>query len=179
MKLLAARCGTINVDSGLLDGGGLSGTLRAVPSMCFVIDHPEGVIVWDTSMHPAVCTDAVGYWGPLAKNVTVPEYEPDDTLTARLELISTIGHTPGHQSLAVTFPSGRRFVLSGDAVYNREQLETGQPPGLTWDREAATQSVGVLGALVEKGATVLISHDPRLWVDVATVAPVWDEDDTS
>ena len=261
MRLTAARCGTIKVDTGILDGGGLSGSLRAVPSMCFVIEHPYGTVVWDTSMNPAVCEDAVAYWGRLAENVTVPEYDVDEMLTARLallcidassiryvvnshlhndhcgmnrffpsstvlgrtrefehaeasmtnpfsgyvqddfhgdgqrvelfdyddrydlfgdgslELVSTIGHTPGHQSLAVTFPSGRRIVLTGDAVYNTEQLATGQPPGFTWDRDAAVESSRLLGLLAADGAQVLVAHDPATWAGVADVAVLAAEDD--
>lgn len=265
--LHAARCGTIRVDSGLLDGGDpdgrtrLSGELRAVPSMCFVLEHPEATVVWDTSMHPAVCTDPVGHWGPLAESVTVPEYVPDELLTARIallgidveavgivlnshlhndhcgmnrffpgatvmgrrcevehaeaqmtnpisgyveadfhgdgqrrelfdyddrhdvfgdgivELVSTIGHTPGHQSLAITFPSGRRFVLTGDAVYTTTQLATGAPPGLTWDRDAAIESSRHLGRLAADDATtLLVPHDPATWAEVGDVATVWSEE---
>jgi glyoxylase-like metal-dependent hydrolase (beta-lactamase superfamily II) len=259
MRLLAARCGDIHVDVGLLEGGGLTGASRRVPSMCFVLDHPEGLAIWDTSMHPAVCTDPVGHWGPLAERVIVPEYHPYETLPARLELLgiptravrfilnshlhndhcgmnrffpeatvlvrrceyehavgrmddpfsgyvradfygdgqrlelfdyedeldlfgdgrvrllSTIGHTPGHQSLSVTFPSGRCFVLSGDAFYTSRQLEARRPAGLTADLREAERSACRLADLGSRGATVLVQHEPALWAGVATVAPVWEE----
>ena len=87
MRFFAARCGDINVDVGLLEGGGLRGESRRVPSMCFVVEHAEGAVVWDTSMHPAVCADPVGYWGPLAEQISVPEYRPDQTLPRRLDLL--------------------------------------------------------------------------------------------
>ena len=63
MKLLSARCGHIDVDIGFLEGGGINGNLRRVLSMCFIIEHPAGLVLWDASMHPCVCTDPTGYWG--------------------------------------------------------------------------------------------------------------------
>jgi glyoxylase-like metal-dependent hydrolase (beta-lactamase superfamily II) len=258
--LLAARCGHVSVDEGILEGGGLRGTNRVVPSMVFVIDHPEGIVVWDTSMNPAVCSDPVGYWGPLAEKISVPHYAPHETTTARLAevgilaedvrfvlnshlhndhcgsnrcfpsathlyrrceyanavgaasdtwsgfvgddflgdeidfelfdyddhydvfgdsslmLLSTIGHTPGHQSLQVTFRYGRRFVLTGDAVYSAAQLADGKPPGLTVDEREATRSARRLSSLTTTGATVLVAHEPAHWTDVATTAVLYDED---
>jgi glyoxylase-like metal-dependent hydrolase (beta-lactamase superfamily II) len=259
MKLHAARCGHVSVDEGILEGGGLRGANRLVPSMVFVVDHPEGILLWDTSMNPKVCNDAVGYWGPLAESISVPHYSPEEVTTARLAelgiaaeavrfvvnshlhndhcgsnrcfpgatvvfrrdeyahavsatsnewsgfvaddflgddvdfelvdyadhydlfgdsslvLLSTVGHTTGHQSLQVTFPSGRRFVLTGDAVYTADQLANGKPPGLTADAAEATRSSARLRSLEEAGATVLIAHEPAHWTQVQTTATLHTE----
>lgn len=258
MRLSAAHCGGIEVDAGILEGPGHSG-LKLVPSMCFVIEHGDDIVIWDTSMNPCVCDDPVGYWGPLAELFTIPRYAADETILARLallsiepddvthvvnshlhndhcgmnryfpqatvlarrreyehavsvmddpmsgyvrndffdeqqqlelfdyedrfdllgdgqlQLVSTIGHTPGHQSLLVTFESGRTFALAGDAVYNQAQLDDRRPPGLVVDAEAAQRSVGVLADMVSSGTTVLVPHDPGSWDDVAAVSLVWDE----
>ena len=260
MRLCAARCGDIDVDVGLLEGGGLRGELRRVPSMCFVVDHPEGIVVWDTSMHPAVCTDQIGYWGPLAERITIPDYHPDQTLPRRLallgieppavrfvlnshlhndhcgmnrffpdatvlvrrteyehavarmgdpfsgfvrndfygdgqhlelfdyedrfdlfgdgriQLLSTVGHTPGHQSLLVTFPSGRSFALTGDAVYTAHQLAEGRPPGLTVDAGEAARSAARLAELAGQGTRVMIHHEPSLWTDLTTAGVLREEE---
>jgi N-acyl homoserine lactone hydrolase len=78
-------------------------------------------------------------------------------------LVSTTGHTPGHQSLLVRFPSGEGFTLSGDALYTRASLCDGCPPGLVWNRAQAEASVRALAALHERGDTVLVPHDPETW----------------
>jgi N-acyl homoserine lactone hydrolase len=256
LRLLALRCGSIEIDAGVLDGGGLSGQSRTVPSMCFVVEHPAGRLVWDTSMHPAVCDDPVGYWGVVAESIAIPKMTVDETLPALLgvagvgqgevtfvanshlhndhcganrllpgatvlsrsseydqavdaatnpysgyvagdfvgdgqrreafdysdsydlfgdgsvRFLDTPGHTPGHQSLLVTFASGRSFVLSGDAVYNQGQLNAGSPPGLTVDRAAAVDSARRLQALAGSGARVLIHHDIAQWGLAAPVTLV-------
>lgn len=82
-----------------------------------------------------------------------------------LVLVSTIGHTPGHQSLRVRFPSGRGFTLSGDAMYQHSSLCTGCPPGVLWDREFAVASITKLKAMDERGDTVLVHHDPVMWTE--------------
>jgi len=61
------------------------------------------------------------------------DYDGEHDLTGdgSLVLLDTKGHTPGHQSLRVTFPDGRRYVLVGDAAYSRDAVESGEvvPPG--------------------------------------------------
>ena len=43
--------------------------------------------------------------------------------TARVVLLPTPGHTPGHQSLWIRASGAAQFVLTGDACYTREHLE--------------------------------------------------------
>ena len=59
------------------------------------------------------------------------DYDGEHDLTGdgSLVLLDTKGHTPGHQSLQVTFPDGRRYVLVGDAAYSRDAVESGEPQG--------------------------------------------------
>ncbi|MEO6317359.1 MAG: N-acyl homoserine lactonase family protein [Acidimicrobiales bacterium] len=259
MRMSAAHCGDIEVDVRILEGPDEPAGMRLVPSMCFVIEHGEEIVVWDTSMHPHVCEDAVGYWGPVAELFSIPRFALDETLVARLallsiepgdvthvvnshlhndhcgmnrffpnatvlarqreldhavgvmddpmsgyvrndfcgdqqrlevvdyeevydllgdgrlQLVSTIGHTPGHQSLLVTFASGRRFALSGDAVYNQAQLDERRPPGLVADGALATASVAKLADMAGDGVSILIPHDPATWGAAPAVATIWEE----
>ena len=39
------------------------GTTIAVPTPIFLIDHPEGKVVFETGVHRDVVTDSVGHWG--------------------------------------------------------------------------------------------------------------------
>ncbi len=95
--------------------------------------------------------------------------EYDDTYDVfgdgAINLVSTIGHTPGHQSLRVQFASGRAFVLSGDAMYQRASLCSAEPPGILWDRDAAVASIRKLASMQDRGDTVLVNHDPGDWAE--------------
>jgi len=92
-----------------------------------------------------------------------------------LALVSTPGHTPGHQCLRITFPSGAQHILSGDAVYNAGQLDTGEPPAIHWDRDRAVESVKRLAGLRSAGATVHVCHDPGEWRGVEAIKTVYEE----
>lgn len=86
---------------------------------------------------------------------------------ASVRLLSTEGHTPGHQSLQVTFPSGTSYILSGDAVYTREQLCACRASGICWDAEAMIRSATRLRDAETAGARVLVAHDPQEWPGLA------------
>ena len=102
------------------------------------------------------------------------DYDGEHDLTGdgSLVLLDTKGHTPGHQSLQVTFPDGRRYVLVGDAAYSRDAVESGEPQGFPWDRELARDALARLRALEGEGATLLLAHDAAQWHDVRDVADV-------
>ena len=134
-------------------------------------EHAKGLM--DTGKHGYVRDDFFG------DGQTLELIEYDDTFDlfgdGALVLVSTVGHTPGHQSLQVTFPSGRRFVMTGDALYTARQLATRQPPGLTFDRKEAQASADRLADLEDAGATILIHHEPSLWETRPAVALLWQE----
>ncbi len=94
----------------------------------------------------------------------------------RVVLLSTRGHTPGHQSLQVTFPSGRRFVLTGDAAYTEHALNEAHAPSIAWRPEMAARSAGLLRELRAQGATVLVCHDEPTWESVRDFATLHEEE---
>lgn len=87
----------------------------------------------------------------------------DVTGDGSLTLVSTPGHTAGHQSLLVTFPDGARFVCVGDASYvlsGIDRLAVGPRP---LDASAALDSLVLLRDLGRDGVTLLTSHDIGQW----------------
>jgi glyoxylase-like metal-dependent hydrolase (beta-lactamase superfamily II) len=134
-------------------------------------EHATGLM--DTGKHGYVRDDFFGD----GQSLELIEY--DDSFDVfgdgALVLISTVGHTPGHQSLQVTFPSGRRFVMTGDALYTAGQLAARKPPGLTFDKKEAQASADRLADLGEEGATILIHHEPSLWETRPAVTLLWEE----
>lgn len=80
----------------------------------------------------------------------------DGTVT----IISTPGHTPGHQSLLVRLPKTGAVVLSGDAVHFSENWENRRVPARNFNQEQSLASMEKLAAILERErATLWINHD--------------------
>ena len=75
-------------------------------------------------------------------------------------ILSTPGHTPGHQSLLVLLPKTGALVLSGDAVHFRDNWEQRRVPSMNVNREQTLASLDrIAGVLAERKATLWINHD--------------------
>lgn len=83
---------------------------------------------------------------------------------ASVVCIPTPGHTAGHQSLRVRTPE-RELLLTGDACYFRQSLETSKLPLFGHDREQQLRTFEVLRALEAAGAQLVFGHDPAQWSD--------------
>ncbi len=101
--------------------------------------------------------------------IRAESWDYDDTfdLQPGLRLISTPGHTPGHQALQVSFEDGRSFVCAGDAAYTLEAVMEHRPTGRPTDTDQATASLHLLTSL---GADILTSHDIDQWSAVDDAA---------
>ena len=75
-------------------------------------------------------------------------------------LLSTPGHTPGHQSLLVQLPQTGAIVLSGDAVHFRDNWEQRRVPSVNANAEQTLASMQrVDQILTDKHAQLWINHD--------------------
>src|SRR4051812_23811011 len=79
-------------------------------------------------------------------------------------LLSTPGHTPGHQSVQV----GERLVIGGDVSHFASGLDDHRFPSFGDDFEAQAASADRLRAMRDSGVTVLPGHDK----DVLTPGPL-------
>jgi N-acyl homoserine lactone hydrolase len=75
-------------------------------------------------------------------------------------IVSTPGHTPGHQSLLVRLPKTGAVVLSGDLVHFRDNFEARRAPSFNFNQEQSLQSIDKVAALLkaERGQ-LWINHD--------------------
>lgn len=77
-----------------------------------------------------------------------------------VRILSTPGHTPGHQSLMVRLPKTGVVVLSGDAVHFRENWERRGVPAGNTDKDRTLASMQRLAdLLVETHGELWINHD--------------------
>lgn len=75
-------------------------------------------------------------------------------------ILSTPGHTPGHQSLLVHLRKTGWIVLSGDAVHFRSNWEARRVPSMNTDREQTLASMRRLANVIaERHAQLWINHD--------------------
>ncbi len=87
--------------------------------------------------------------------------EGDWVVQPGIHLVSTPGHTPGHQSIVLwDVPDSGTVILAGDAIYCCENVERDVPPGLNTDAGSASASMHRLTALAQAtDASLIVSHD--------------------
>ena len=80
----------------------------------------------------------------------------DESLT----ILSSSGHTPGHQSLLVKLPKTGYVLLTGDAAHFRENWDNPRAPVQNFSKEATLISIENLKKIAsENNAKVWINHD--------------------
>jgi len=77
-----------------------------------------------------------------------------------LVILSTPGHTPGHQSLLVHLAKTGYIVLSGDVVHFASNWDNRRVPGFNYDKAQSSASMDKIARLLdEKHAQLWINHD--------------------
>jgi glyoxylase-like metal-dependent hydrolase (beta-lactamase superfamily II) len=90
-------------------------------------------------------------------------------------ILSTPGHTPGHQSLVVKLPETGAIVLSGDAVHFKSNWDNRRVPSINTDREStATSMERIAGVMAKEKAQLWINHD-KAQRDTLKMAPAFYE----
>jgi len=100
----------------------------------------------------------------LAGQVVLVDGDHDLLGDGSVELLSTPGHTPGHQSVRV----GEGLIIGGDVTHFAAGLDDGRLPIFGDDLDLQLASAGRLRALRDGGAEVRPGHDP----DVLRPGPV-------
>jgi len=95
----------------------------------------------------------------------------DGTVT----ILSTPGHTPGHQSLLVRLSKTGCVVLSGDAVHFRDNWEHKRVPAMNVNREQTLASLQRLQSIIDERKAQLWINRGEPQSDALSYAPVYDE----
>jgi len=75
-------------------------------------------------------------------------------------IISTPGHTPGHQSLLVRLPKAGPILLSGDMTHFQDNWVNRRVPSFNFSKEETVKSMEKIDALLASiGAKLWINHD--------------------
>ena len=90
-------------------------------------------------------------------------------------ILSTPGHTPGHQSLLVKLQETGAIVLSGDAVHFKSNWDNRRVPSINTDKEStATSMERIAGVMAKEKAQLWINHD-KAQRDTLKMAPAFYE----
>ncbi|MGH7563795.1 MAG: N-acyl homoserine lactonase family protein [Gemmatimonadota bacterium] len=126
------------------------------------------IVIMQKAEHDAAFADSVtvpgfdptAYDGLRDEEVLIIEGDHDVFGDGSVRIISTPGHTPGHQSLFVALPQTGPIVLSGDLYHFRLNRELRRVPTFNVDPDATLASMDRLESLVEEtGAELWIEHE--------------------
>src|SRR5262249_41425888 len=105
--------------------------------------------------------------------VTKLEGDYDVFKDGSVTIISTPGHTPGHQSLLVKLPNTGALVLSGHAVHFKSNGENGGVPSGNSDKDQTLASMQrISDVLAKEKAQLWINHD-KAQRDSLKMAPAY------
>lgn len=121
-----------------------------------------------------------GELGWIEEDYMIPELnwqllDGDAELAPGISIISTPGHTAGHQSAVIKLPSGSKLILTFDAGDMLENFEFEILPGHSFNDVKALQSILKLKALAsEPGSKLFLFHDPT-FIQTVKLAPEYYE----
>ena len=75
--------GTLTFDQSVFTHMQGMGTAIEVPTPIFLIEHPEGKVVFETGLHPAVATNPEEHWGQRARDWK-PRMQPNEAVDKQL-----------------------------------------------------------------------------------------------
>jgi N-acyl homoserine lactone hydrolase len=129
-------------------------------------DHIGNVEMFPTAM---LYVQKAEYEWPGANNT--PRFKPEHPVTelegdrdifgdGSLTILSTPGHTPGHQSLLVKLPHTGPVILTGDAVHFKSNWENRGVPVNNFSKDLTLASMQKLSdTLAREKAQLWINHD--------------------
>jgi N-acyl homoserine lactone hydrolase len=137
------------------------GNIKMFPKAIHVIQKKELYQAWWPEKFQKGPAFVMGDFDGAARDFNYLELEGDYDLfgDGSVTVLSTPGHTLGHQSLRVRLASGKTLVLTQDAVWMKENLE-GYPAGLNYSVKDYNNSIARLKAIRDiEDADLFMAHD--------------------
>jgi len=171
------------IDGWLKKLGYTTDDVRVVATSHTHLDHAGNVKLFPNAIHAIQKTELYqGWWpeqfqgrdgmGPFVRadiegtqQFNWMELDGDYDLfgDGSIVILSTPGHTLGHQSMQVTMESGNRILLAQDAIWMQENLD-GHPAGLNFSVQAYTKSVNRMKYMRDlQGVPLFMGHDENQW----------------
>jgi N-acyl homoserine lactone hydrolase len=129
IKLYAMTCGHLTGDLGYLMEGG-EGRIR-FPIPAYLIEHPKGIALFDSGMHPDCQTDPAARLGPRLGALFDFDYRPGEEISARLR---AIGRDPTRIDILINshfhfdHVGGNALIPNATMLVQRREWEAGMDP---------------------------------------------------
>jgi glyoxylase-like metal-dependent hydrolase (beta-lactamase superfamily II) len=167
------------IDEQLKKLGFSADRVKAVVTSHTHLDHVGNIAMFPKAIHVLQKKELYQGWWPevFQGRKPVGTFVMEDLMKARefnyLELegdydlfgdgtvmiLSTPGHTQGHQSMKVKLASGQTIIMSQDAIWMQENLD-GHPAGLNYSVQDYTKSVTRMKMMRDlEGAEIFMAHD--------------------
>ena len=138
------------------------GNIKMFPKAVHVIQKKELYQAWwPEKFQRAGGVFVMGDFDGPARDFTYLELDGDYDLfgDGSVLVLSTPGHTLGHQSMKVKLASGQTILMSQDAIWMQENLD-GYPAGLNYSVKDYTNSVNRLKMMRDlENADLFFAHD--------------------
>lgn len=139
------------------------GNIKLFPNAVHVIQKKELYQAWwPEKFQRGGGVFVMGDFDGPARDFNYLELEGDYDLfgDGTVMVLSTPGHTLGHQSVKVKLASGKTLLLAQDAIWFKENLE-GYPAGLNYSVRDYNQSIQRLKMMRDlENAELFFGHDP-------------------
>jgi glyoxylase-like metal-dependent hydrolase (beta-lactamase superfamily II) len=125
-KMWALPGAQLTAPQSLLMHGGDPTMMLDLPCPSFLIEHPKGLVLFDTGCNPKIIDDAVGYWGEVAAHLPL-KWSKADTLDKQIQNVGyktsdvkyvILSHSHLDHSGGLTyFPKAKFLVGSRELQY--------------------------------------------------------------
>ena len=124
-KMWALPNATLTVPQSLLAHGGAD-DLVEIPCPAYLIEHPKGLVLFDTGCHPAAADDPVGHWGPFAEALQI-NYPKELLLDRQIQALGykiddikyvIVSHLHlDHTGYLHAFPNAKFLIMENELRY--------------------------------------------------------------
>lgn len=124
-RMWALPAAEFAVDNAMMVNGGESKQIT-IPSPAFLIEHPQGLVLFDTGLSPHAIADPAAYYGPLFSAIQM-DFGPEKAID---RVIAGLGYKPGriahvimshmhfdHSGAMYLFPQAKFHAFEGDLRY--------------------------------------------------------------
>lgn len=151
-----------------------------IPAMAISHTHPDHIGNVEMFPHAMLYVQKAEYQWPGTDGkprfkaehpVALLEGDKDVFGDGSITIVSTPGHTPGHQSLLVKLPKTGAVILTGDAVHFSDNFAHRRVPSMNYSADQTVASMQKLADLQKKeNAQLWINHD-KAQRDTLKMAP--------